>query len=110
MAIDVTKENYAAAVEGSRSKPVIMDFWGPKCSHCLALMPSVEALEDKYAGKFTLCKVNVAAPGNRRVAMACKVMSLPSILFFNDGEEVCRLIADKASAESVESTLKSLIG
>lgn len=110
MSIDLTKENYKAAVAASASKPMIMDFWGPKCSYCLALMPSVDALENKYADKFNLCKVNVASPGNRRVAMAFKVMSLPTLLFFKDGVEFARLVGPNTTAENVEERLKSIIG
>lgn len=110
MSVELTKENYASAIASGASKPMLVDFWGPKCTHCLALMPSVDALEEKYAGKFTLGKVNVASAGNRRVAMSCKVMSLPTVLFYKGGAEVARLVGPAASPDAVEDELKRLIG
>ena len=106
MAVELTKETYEAAIEASKNKPMFMDFWGPKCTHCLALMPSVEALAEKYADKVDLCKVNIA--GGRRVAMALKVMSLPSFLFFKDGAEVARLSGDRVTIEQIEENVKKL--
>lgn len=69
-------------------------------------MPSVEALAEKYADKVDLCKVNIA--GGRRVAMALKVMSLPSFLFFKDGAEVARLSGDTVTIEQIEENVKKL--
>ena len=40
MLIDVTKDNYDQEVLES-SIPVLVDFWGPRCTNCLALMPAV---------------------------------------------------------------------
>lgn len=106
MATELTKDTFQAAIEASKNKPMFMDFWGPKCTHCLALMPSVEALAEKYADKVDLCKVNIS--GNRRVAMALKVMSLPSFLFFKDGAEVARLSGDTVTIEQIEENVKKI--
>ena len=51
---------------GRRGGNVLIDFWGPRCVPCLALMPAVEKLEEEYGGRFTLVKVN--APENRQIA------------------------------------------
>ena len=65
MAVELTKETYEAAIEASKNKPMFMDFWGPKCTHCLALMPSVEALAEKYADKSTCARSTSPAPPRR---------------------------------------------
>ena len=110
MALELTKDTFEAAIADSAKKPMFMDFWGPKCSHCLALMPSVEALAEKYADKADLCKVNIS--GNRRVAMALKVMGLPAFLFFKGGAEVAelRLGGDSVTIEQIEKNLQTLLG
>lgn len=109
MAVELTRETYEAAIADSAKKPMFMDFWGPKCTHCLALMPSVMELAEKYADKADLCKVNIQ--GNRRVAMALKVMSLPAFLFFKDGAEVkdLRLSGDTVTIEAIEENLKKIL-
>ncbi len=110
MARDLDKEAIEAAIAGSAQKPLCIDFWGPKCSHCLALMPAVEALAEKYAHAVDLCKVNIQ--GNRRAALTLKVMGLPAFLFFKDGVEVAalRLSGEAATAQRVEANLQALIG
>ncbi len=107
MAVELTRETFQAAIDASKEKPMFMDFWGPKCSHCLALMPGVEALAEKYADKVDLTKVNVS--GGRRVAMALKVMTLPSFLFFKDGTEIARLSGESVTLEQIEDNIKKLI-
>lgn len=108
MARELTKDDFQDAIAASANKPMFMDFWGPKCTHCLALMPSVMELAEKYADKADLCKVNIA--GGRRVAMALKVMSLPSFLFFKGGAEVpeLRLTGDTVTIEQIEENLKKI--
>ena len=44
MAIELNRDNYETEVNQS-DKPVLVDFWGPKCKPCLALMSSVEELK-----------------------------------------------------------------
>jgi thioredoxin 1 len=69
--------------------PVLVDFWGPSCGPCLALMPVVEEFAEKYDGKLKIVKVNTTE--NRRLCINLKVISLPTFILFNDGEEVKRL-------------------
>ncbi|EEX48295.1 MULTISPECIES: thioredoxin family protein [Jonquetella] len=109
MAVELTKDTFEEAIANSAKKPMFMDFWGPKCTHCLALMPSVEKLAEKVADKVDLCKVNIS--GNRRVAMALKVMSLPSFLFFKDGKEVedLRLTGDTVTIEQIEANVNKIM-
>ncbi len=61
MALDLNRDNYDAEVLESK-EPVMVDFWGPQCRPCLALMPAVEQLEKEYTGKLKVTKVN--ATGN----------------------------------------------
>ena len=51
MAVEATPETFAALVEQGN---VLVDFWGPRCQPCLALMPAVEALEESYDGRLKL--------------------------------------------------------
>lgn len=108
--IEITKENFESEIKNSSSLAVL-DFWGPKCIHCAALMPKYHELSEhqKYQGKIKFCSVDTSS--NRRVAMSVRpaVMSLPSFIFFRNGEEVSRLTGNKATIESITSKLEDLI-
>ena len=73
----------------------------------MVLMPTVEELAVKYADKMKFCKVNTAE--NRRLAIELKVMSLPSFLFFRDGQEVARL-QGKFGAAEIEGQIRTTLG
>jgi len=105
--IELTKETFDAEVKES-DLPVLVDFWGPQCGPCLALMPQVEELEKEYGDKVKFTKVNVS--GNRRVAIANKVMGLPSILFWKDGAEVARVSGGEATADKIKAKIEELLG
>ena len=77
--IEINSESFEREVLRS-SVPVLVDFWGPQCGPCLALMPKVEALTERYGEKVRITKVE--APKNRRLCLTLKVMSLPTFLFF----------------------------
>lgn len=83
---------------------VVVDFWGPKCEPCLALMPAVEELADKYS-EVKIGKVN--ANENRRLCISQRVMGLPTILFFKDGERVADLTGE-ITVEDIEEKIKEL--
>jgi len=83
--IELSKENFDAEVLEAKGL-VLVDFWSPKCEPCMALLPEVEAFAEKNAGRAKFCKLDTA--GNRRLAIAQKVMGLPTLVFYKDGEKV----------------------
>ncbi len=107
MAVEVNKDNYDAEVLQSKL-PVVVDFWGPQCHPCLALMPAVEHLEHEYAGKIKVAKLNAAA-GNRMLCAKLRVLGLPTFLFYKDGVEVKRLSGEQLTREEIEEAIKHVI-
>ncbi len=103
---EVTKENFDQEVLNS-GLPVLVDFWGPKCVPCMGLMPVVEELAAKYAGKIKFCKVNTAE--NRRLAIQARVMSLPDFQFYRKGELVAELQGNFGQ-EEIEQKIAVLLG
>ncbi len=104
--IEIDKDNFESEVTGS-NVPVVLDFWGPQCGPCLALMPDVEKLAESYDGKIKICKVNVA--GNRRLCIGLKVMSVPTFLFYKGGEIVDRLAGDEVNLEAIKAKADALL-
>lgn len=84
--VEATRENFKDLVAQGT---VLVDVWGPDCRPCLALLPHVEALAEKYAGEVSVIKLE--APKARRLCMELSIMGMPAFLLFRDGTEVARL-------------------
>ncbi|MCE5197204.1 MAG: thioredoxin family protein [Negativicutes bacterium] len=100
--VALTKETFDAEV---REFPgaVLVDFWSPKCDPCMALLPSVEQLAEEWEGKVKFCKVN--ALENRRLCIKEKVLGLPTIQFYKNGEKLNELTKDDATEENIKAEL-----
>lgn len=105
--IEVNKDNFEAEVLQAEM-PVLVDFWGPKCEPCKALMPFVEELAEKYGDRVKFCKLNTAE--NRRLAIKQKVLGLPTIAMYKGGQKVEELTQDSATPENIEAMVKKYIG
>jgi len=83
--IKITTENFEQEViEKSNEVPVVVDFWAPWCSPCIMLGPIIEKLAEEYNGKFILAKLNVDE--NPEISAKYRVMSIPSVKIFKNGE------------------------
>lgn len=102
--IEVDKKNFEEEVLKAEGL-IMVDFWSPKCEPCKALMPSVHALADKYAGQAKFCSLDTA--GNKRLAITQKVLGLPTIAFYKDGSKIAEMTAD-FTIDDVEARLKEL--
>ena len=102
---EVTKENFEKEVILS-DKPVMVDFWGPRCGPCLALMPEVKALEQEYGDMIKIVKVE--APKNRKLCLSLRVLGLPTYLFYGNGEEIDRL-SGKVTIQEVDEAIKKAL-
>ncbi|MPW25346.1 thioredoxin [Alkalibaculum sp. M08DMB] len=79
------------------SVPVLVDFWAEWCGPCQMVLPIVDELSTDFKGKAKIGKVNVDE--NRTIAMKYRVMSIPTVLFFNNGEEVRREVGAKTKPD-----------
>jgi thioredoxin 1 len=104
--LEVSSENFAQEVLQSE-KPVLVDFWGPRCAPCLALMPQVEKLETTYGDKIKVVKVD--ASKNRRLCLELKVLGLPTYLFYKNGQGVGRMTGGDLKIRDVEEQLKKIL-
>lgn len=107
MALDLNRDNYEKEVLQCKT-PVMVDFWGPQCRPCLALMPTVEKLEKEYSGKLKVAKVN--ATENRMLCAKLRVIGLPAYLFYKDGAEVKRVAGEHTSEADMVKAIKETIG
>lgn len=80
---------------------VLVDYFSDGCEPCKALMPDVEELSKDYEGKVKFCKLNTT--GARRLAISQRVMGLPAILLYKDGEKVDEVTKDDATKENIKA-------
>jgi thioredoxin 1 len=104
--IAVNKENFEAEVLQAEGI-VLVDFWGPKCEKCMAVMPDVHELAEKYGDKLKFCSLDTT--GNRRLAIAQKVLGLPVVAFYKDGEKIAELAKDDVTRENIEAKINELV-
>jgi len=106
MAEDLNRDTYDKEVKEAEI-PVLVDFWGPQCGPCLALMPAVDRLEEKYKRKIKVAKVN--AVENRMLCAKLRVLGLPSYLFYKEGVEQKRLTGNQLTERDLEEGIKELL-
>ena len=86
---------------------ILVDFFGDGCAPCEALMPHIEELSEKYGDKLKFTKLNTTKA--RRVAIGQKVLGLPVIAVYKDGEKVDELIKEDATPDNVEAMIQKYI-
>ncbi len=83
--IEVTDQSFGGEVLES-DIPVLVDYWAPWCGPCRMAAPVLEKIADEYEGRLKVCKVNVDE--NREAASQYRIMSIPTMLLFKNGELV----------------------
>ncbi len=94
----LTTVDFDATIQ-SADKPVLVDFWAGWCGPCRAISPLVEQLADEYADKLIVGKVDVDA--EPALAQRYRVMSIPCIILFKDGEAVAQSLGAVPKEELV---------
>ena len=79
---------------------VMVDFWAVWCGPCQMVAPIIEELGKEYAGKVKVRKLNTDE--NPEVAGRYQVMSIPTILFFKNGQVVEKLVGARPKRQFKE--------
>ena len=65
---------------------VLVDFFATWCGPCKALAPTLEKLAPEFGGKVNIYKVDIDK--SQQLASQYRVMSVPTMKIFKDGEVV----------------------
>lgn len=89
-----------------KARAAVVDFWAPWCQPCQMLGPVIDKLAAEYEGKVPIFKLNVDE--NRETASKYHVMSIPTVLFFKNGEvedQMIGLQAEDALKEKIDKLI-----
>lgn len=105
MAEHVTDANFENEVLQS-DVPVLVDFYADWCGPCKMIAPFVEQLADEFAGKAKVVKLDVDA--SPATAQAYRVMSIPTLLVFKNGEVMEQIVGAVPKATLEEKLNQAL--
>ena len=100
--VELTKENFEDEVLNADGK-VFVDFYGDGCVPCEALAPFVHGMADKYGGRLKFASLNTTKA--RRLAISQKVLGLPVMAIYHNGEKTEELIKDDATEINIEAMI-----
>ena len=103
--VQITDANFEQEVLKS-DKPVLVDFWAPWCGPCRAVGPVVEDLAEAYKGRVKVGKINI--DDNPKTATKYGVMSIPTLILFNKGDVMDKLIG-LSPKERLEGLIKKAL-
>jgi thioredoxin 1 len=87
--IELTNENFDSEVVAHQGT-VLVDFWAPWCGPCRMVGPVVEQIATEYAGRAKVAKLNTDEASD--IASRYGIRSIPTLLFFKNGEVVQQLV------------------
>ena len=105
MAIKFDDKTAKEAIESG--KVVVIDFWATWCGPCMKLGPVVEELAEKYGDRAVIGKLNIDE--ETEVVAENRIRSIPTVLFFKNGEVQARSVGLVKLAD-LEANLLPFLG
>jgi thioredoxin 1 len=93
--IEVNDDNFQAEVIESET-PILVDFWAPWCAPCRAIAPLLEEIAE---GREDVRIVKINVDENQETAGTYGILSIPTLILFNNGAEAKRLRPTRNKAQ-----------
>lgn len=103
--VTVTDNDFTSAIDSDT--PTLVDFWAEWCGPCKMMDGPLDELAGENAGKLTVAKLNVDE--NPTTMSSYSVMSIPTLIVFQNGEEKRRLVGARSKGQ-LEAELADFIG
>ena len=88
------------------NKPVLVDFWAEWCKPCVMISPILDELADEYSDRISFVKLDIEQ--SPKTAAKYRVMSMPTLIIFKNGEPVSNIIGLRPKADLKRSLEASL--
>ena len=83
---------------------IFVDYSSDGCVPCAALRPFVEEMSEKYGDKIKFTGLNITYA--RRLAISQKILGLPVMAIYQNGEKIEELVKDDATETAIEAMIK----
>ncbi len=93
--VNANDQNFSELISGET--PVLVDFWAEWCGPCKMMNGPLNELAGEKSGQLSVAKLNVDE--NQQTAMNYDVMSIPTMIIFQGGEEKKRLVGARSKAQ-----------
>lgn len=104
--LEVDKKTFEDEVLKAEGK-VLVDFFGDGCVPCAALMPHIHAYAEEYGDRMKFVSLNTTKA--RRLAIQQKILGLPVIRIYENGETLDEVVKDDATPESVKAMIEKAL-
>ncbi len=81
----------------------LVDFYADWCGPCKMITPHLETVAKELEGKASIIKIDVEA--SQQVASTYQVTSIPTLILFNNGKEVDRIVGVRNAKDIKEFIL-----
>ena len=102
--VEITDSNFESNAKQYSS--LVVDCWAPWCGPCRMIAPTVEALAKDYKGKVAFGKLNTDE--NMSISTKFGIMSIPTLLFFKNGQLVDKMIG-AVPRQQIEERMKKIL-